>query len=1279
MSKQNQASEAQQDKKNRPKLQPPALSPDLVGEKAGLPPLPESLLAAGTSTIEGQAARLGNPHLQTAQREGLAGQIGRTQGNLHLQRVVVTLKSEHKTASTSTKEVKSAGSSVRKKSASPAVARQAQPAELLGTETFDEFLGGSGSPSLAPPPPPFDKTGSKAAVQRDGVSLPPLPHVTLPTPPLLRPPDPASRYRLGGGDQHLHLDPEIEAMMTQHVQQQLDPGSVRDALSQIQLGSLLTAPAGTPPTPAPASPGASASTSAVPAGAGPATARAATPGDLMGAILAVPAIDSAINHLQSQALDQVKRDWRNLGTGGQVVVVSSLAVVGLSALGGAVSDPAARKLMIDQLNGKTVPVPGLNWMRLEVNTSADNLMLGMHVDVGQLLPKNWGFGPSSPAAIGGPPTPQPFVPGQRAAANETAAAAPGEDIGARIEARAGGGKPLDEMVQRRLEDGLGADLSGVRIHTDHEADELSQSVNAVAFTTGQDIFFREGTYNPNSTEGMQLLAHEATHTVQQAAGPVEGTPTAGGVSVSDPSDRFEQAAEQTARTVVSGPVVQRADGGNKHAGASPASTIVQRQTPDGAAPAKPSGGSRSMAHFADQITSDDPAQLLKILEDITVEHGLSNAEKFVDDYNSNPIGQLDPQMVEKIKTGLRTQLGELKAKIEKMTSDFERLGLNAISEMLNESEKILHAEAEKYGLHEIPREINADTGLERAHQMEQGGTGQYTVENNEKTQGMAAAAAELAPKRKELDDLTAQQQELVEETSFLAGHGGKIITDQKKFDELGVEIRDKEVAYNALRAKLEAEYPLLAAYASEKGGAANLEQVAKGPAAAGQMVADTIRTKLKNIDEVREGIAAGKIKVWSLPVIVGGVKGQLGYTSGTLGYKVVEEKQSSEQRKDFLINMAIAAVSIALGLVAAIPTGGASVAVSVAAGAAAAGGAVISGIQAVKSIQEYQLAQAMNGSAIDKAKAISQEDPSLFWVALDIVGAVLDIYGALKTFREVAPAVREALVARRAVSELGEEGGEAAAEVTAKAKQKAEALKKSLEGVPEPAKSNIVNQVEGPQKGWLLNPDKPMSSGGFAGSLANKPGCGVFEGHIPQVPDKTVVIKIYPADDEELMKVFAREKEGAAAAAQTSMGPKYYGEVDMGPGKKAFAMEKVTGEMAEDFSEGASKQAAKEASKAAQSIRLKTLDDVRAYGNQIWEKGYYCHGDLQGLIDEAGNWRPIDFQGVYKRPPVEDVAATEAALKQHNWQVSEHVNYLIGQMPGGPHNLPDIKPPPAHP
>ena len=90
----------------------------------------------------------------------------------------------------------------------------------------------------------------------------------------------------------------------------------------------------------------------------------------------------------------------------------------------------------------------------------------------------------------------------------------------RIQQRRGAGNPLPEAIQRHLEQGLNHDLSAVRIHDDAEADKLAKGVNAIAFTTGADIYFQSGKFNPNSQSGLELLAHEVTHTVQQSKGQV---------------------------------------------------------------------------------------------------------------------------------------------------------------------------------------------------------------------------------------------------------------------------------------------------------------------------------------------------------------------------------------------------------------------------------------------------------------------------------------------------------------------------------------------------------------------------------------------------------------------------------------------------------------------------------------------------------------------------------------------------------------------------------------
>ena len=77
------------------------------------------------------------------------------------------------------------------------------------------------------------------------------------------------------------------------------------------------------------------------------------------------------------------------------------------------------------------------------------------------------------------------------------------------------GKAMDSGTLGRMEGAFGADFSQVRIHDDANAGALSESLQAHAFTTGTDVFFRKGGYDPSSSGGQELLAHELTHVVQQ--------------------------------------------------------------------------------------------------------------------------------------------------------------------------------------------------------------------------------------------------------------------------------------------------------------------------------------------------------------------------------------------------------------------------------------------------------------------------------------------------------------------------------------------------------------------------------------------------------------------------------------------------------------------------------------------------------------------------------------------------------------------------------------------
>lgn len=78
----------------------------------------------------------------------------------------------------------------------------------------------------------------------------------------------------------------------------------------------------------------------------------------------------------------------------------------------------------------------------------------------------------------------------------------------------GGGRQMPEGLRNMMESGFGQDFSQVRLHTDSEAASLSNNIHAKAFTLGNDIYFNQGQFSPNTPEGQRLVAHELTHVVQ---------------------------------------------------------------------------------------------------------------------------------------------------------------------------------------------------------------------------------------------------------------------------------------------------------------------------------------------------------------------------------------------------------------------------------------------------------------------------------------------------------------------------------------------------------------------------------------------------------------------------------------------------------------------------------------------------------------------------------------------------------------------------------------------
>ena len=112
--------------------------------------------------------------------------------------------------------------------------------------------------------------------------------------------------------------------------------------------------------------------------------------------------------------------------------------------------------------------------------------------------------------------------------------------------RSSGGRPLDPTSRTSMEGAMGADFGRVRVHDGPVARRLNDRIQASAFTTGRDIFFRDGVPDTSTASGQHLLAHELTHTIQQSG---SSQPAMG----DGPVGRIRRAAPRVQRLVTQTP------------------------------------------------------------------------------------------------------------------------------------------------------------------------------------------------------------------------------------------------------------------------------------------------------------------------------------------------------------------------------------------------------------------------------------------------------------------------------------------------------------------------------------------------------------------------------------------------------------------------------------------------------------------------------------------------------------------------------------------------------
>jgi hypothetical protein len=138
------------------------------------------------------------------------------------------------------------------------------------------------------------------------------------------------------------------------------------------------------------------------------------------------------------------------------------------------------------------------------------------------------------------------------------------------------GQPLDRKTREAMERGFVRDFSKVRVHTNSEAADTANALDAQAYTVGDRIVFASGRYAPDSPAGRKLLAHELAHVSQQ-----EGASQAGEREVGAPADKAAKTVSEGGRasTQTGGqpPSIQRAPKSSLGSGATDKATLSRKE------------------------------------------------------------------------------------------------------------------------------------------------------------------------------------------------------------------------------------------------------------------------------------------------------------------------------------------------------------------------------------------------------------------------------------------------------------------------------------------------------------------------------------------------------------------------------------------------------------------------------------------------------------------------------------------------------------------------------
>ncbi len=423
---------------------------------------------------------------------------------------------------------------------------------------------------------------------------------------------------------------------------------------------------------------------------------------------------------------------------------------------------------------------------------------------------------------------------------------------------------------------------------------------------------------------------------------------------------------------------------------------VQRDPPPNASMPLPNASKAADAeviYFEGQALRFDAEVLYGILSRMAERKGIDAPAEFTGRFENAPFtilrGTERPGLRDDIRKGLRDTTLRLNHERETFCTKFEGTATEAAKGILDDSKKKIEDELKRLGI------TGSTTPLETG-----GSVSSYQLSNTEAAASMKRAAGELVPPAKEVERTSRESAEASRKL------GESQTADPFNLTNRGLVAEDEsrrtawmaaQEAYEKVRRVKVAANPSIALYTEEPGAAGKLAAIAAMPDKdLANDVGEKAHRRLENIEQVRGELGKG-FAIWQQSHLRRVTLDQMQATP--LQREFVDRRARQEQGKGDG-KMLFVVLAIGLGLLSALPTGGAGLmaGISIAAGLAGAGLALY---QVGQELSAYSLATAANATDFDKAKAISDKDPDGMQLALDCVMALGDVFAAAAAFKAI--------------------------------------------------------------------------------------------------------------------------------------------------------------------------------------------------------------------------------------------------------------------------------------